>query len=197
MFTDWLRKISKGIVDPIAGALASIGVTANLLTIIGCLLNVGVSAIIATGRLRLGGILLIATALTDAFDGAVARKTGSPTKFGAYLDSTLDRVSDAAVLGALAWHYGFLCRPQYAMLAFVSVVGFILVSYTRARAEGLGIECKVGLFTRVERMVVLVAGLVLGLTPYALWLLAVGTWFTVGQRVWHVYRASQGQSLEG
>jgi len=196
MFTAWLRKVSRGFTEGVATVFVHVGLSANALTILGCLMNIGVAVILALGHLRLGGILLAFASIFDAFDGAVARRTGGATKFGAFLDSTLDRISESAVvLGLAIW---YMTQPGFTgeILAYVTLVGSWMVSYTRGRAEGLGIECKVGLFTRVERCIVLVAGLVLGLQLPMLWILAIGTPFTGFQRVWHVYQNSKGQLIE-
>ncbi|MEN6478281.1 MAG: CDP-alcohol phosphatidyltransferase family protein [Anaerolineales bacterium] len=195
MLDDWLRRISRGFLDPIAGWLCRLGLTANTVTAIGGLLNVIVGVLIALGHLSLGGWLLIVAAGFDAVDGTMARKLNRPTRFGAFFDSTVDRVSETAIFGGLLWHYASQGEPMNALLSFAALAGSLLVSYTRARAEGLGIECKVGWFTRVERSIVIIAALILGLVPYALWLLAVGTWFTTGQRVWHVYRVVRDEPL--
>lgn len=187
MFTDWLRKLTKGIVCPIARWLGSLGLSPNVITIFGCLLNVAVAIVIALGRLRLGGILLIPAFVMDAFDGAVAREMNRVTKFGAFLDSCLDRVSESAVLLALAWWYISTKEPLLALLAVISIIGAMLVSYTRARAEGIGVECKAGFFTRVERGLLVILGLVSGLAPLMLWVMAAGTIVTAVHRMIYVY----------
>ena len=195
MFTDWLRKLSRGIIGAVARFFGRIGLSANALTIIGCLLTIGVSAIIATGRLRLGGFCLIVAWAFDALDGTLARQMGNATKFGAFLDAVLDRVSDTSVLLALGWWY--LGQPGHIeeLLAYVAIIGSTLVSYTRARAECIGVECKVGLFTRVERSAIIVAALILGFTSQALWILAIGTMLTAAHRAVHVYLQTKGQPL--
>jgi CDP-diacylglycerol--glycerol-3-phosphate 3-phosphatidyltransferase len=195
MFTDWVRKITQGIVNPIAALLGRLGFTANALTLVGCLLNIGVGVVIATGQLQLGGVLLIATASFDAFDGVLARMRGQPTKFGAFLDSVLDRVSEAAVLLGLGWWYLGQGDRVAVMLVYVALLGSILVSYARARAEGIGVACKEGLLTRIERAILTIAGLILGLMVPVLWLLAVGTIVTAIHRVIHVYRVAKDTPL--
>jgi CDP-diacylglycerol--glycerol-3-phosphate 3-phosphatidyltransferase len=129
----------------------------------------------------------------DALDGGLARRLGRPTQFGAFLDSALDRVSEAAVFLGIAWWYMGQVGPWPEMLAFAALFGSLMVSYTRARAEGLGIDCKVGILTRVERCLVLIAGLVLNLVIPAL---AAGTLYTTVQRIWHVYRLAGDKPLE-
>ncbi len=194
-FTDWLRGVTKKIIGPVARFLGRLGLSPNALTVLGCLLNIGVGVVIATGRLQLGGFLLIFASAFDAIDGTLARQMGQATKFGAFLDSVLDRVSESATLLGIAWWYMGQSARVEEMLAYVTIVGSLLVSYTRARAEGISVECKGGYFTRVERAIVLIAALILGLTPWALGLLAVGTVATTIWRIVYVYRASKGALL--
>ena len=195
MLTQWLRKVTRGITIPIAGFLGRIGVSPNTLTLLGCLLTIGVAVVISRGYLRLGGICLIVAAAFDGLDGTLARQTGRPTKFGAFLDSVLDRVSDSVVLLGLAWWYMTQPGLTEEILAYVATFGSLMVSYARARAEGIGVECKTGLFTRVERSVVLIAALILGLVPIALWLLAIGTVLTAIHRVVYVYLQTKDAPL--
>jgi CDP-diacylglycerol---glycerol-3-phosphate 3-phosphatidyltransferase len=187
MFTDWLRKVFGKGLDAIAAVLVRLGITANAITIVGCLLNIGVGLVLAMGYLRLGGVLVLVVSAVDGLDGTLARIGRGPTKFGAFLDSALDRVSESALFIGLAWYYMGQPGRTEEMLLFVAIVGSLMVSYTRARAEGLGLECKVGLFTRVERCLALSLGLLLGLMDPVLWFLALGTWLTTLHRMLHVY----------
>ena len=195
MVTQWFRQTFRWLVDPVAKVLGRLGLSANGLTILGCLLNIGVAVVIATGRMRLGGILLIITSTLDAVDGALARHVSQPTKYGAFLDSVLDRVSESAVLLAVAWYY--MAQPGQVdeMLAYVAIVGSFLVSYARGRAEGLGIDCKVGVFTRAERCIVIIVALILGLVRQGLWILAVGSILTALHRVVYVYTQVKDEPL--
>ncbi len=195
MFTEWLRKVTRGFTSSIAAFLARFGISANALTIAGCLLNIALGVVIATGRLRLAGFCLIIAAGIDGLDGALARQIGRPTKFGAFLDSVLDRLSESAVLLGLAWWYMSQPGRLEEILAYVTIVGSTMVSYTRARAEGIGVDCEVGLFTRVERCLILIAALILGVTSQALWLLAIGTMLTTIQRILFVYLRVRDQAL--
>jgi CDP-diacylglycerol---glycerol-3-phosphate 3-phosphatidyltransferase len=187
MFTDWLRKVFGKSLDATASVLVRLGITPNALTIVGALLNIAVGLILAAGYLRLGGVLVLVVSLVDGLDGTLARIGRGATKFGAFLDSVLDRVSESALFLGLAWYYMGQPGRTEEMLLYAAIVGSLLVSYTRARAEGLGIECKVGLLTRVERCLVLFLGLVLGVMDPVLWFLALGTWLTTLHRMVHVY----------
>lgn len=192
-FTDWARDAARVITDPVAGALSRAGLHPNVLTLLGALLNVAAGVVLATGHLTLGGWMLVLIAPFDALDGALARVSGQRTRFGAFLDSTMDRISEMALFGGLWIHYLQRGSVLEAILAFVALVGANLISYTRARAESLGYSCKIGLLTRMERVAVLVIGLILGLIRPALWILAVGSLLTAVQRILHVY----GQARTG
>ncbi len=191
--TDWMRGQAKVIVEPIARFLARLGFHPNTITLLGVLLSAGAAAVLALGHIRVGGGLLLLTSSADALDGTLARLTGRKSRFGAFLDSSLDRISDALLLGGLLLYLLPRDAQLEVVLVFVSLVGFIMVSYTRARAEGVGYECKTGIFTRVERILVLGVGLLLGFVLPTLIVLAVGSWFTVVQRILYVYREAQRQ----
>ena len=165
---------------------------------LGFLGNVGAAYLIATDNLRwAGGLVLVASAL-DALDGAVARAKGQASLFGGFLDSTVDRFSEAALF------LGLLCLYIYGpaagsggpepVLIYFSLVGSLLVSYTRARAEGLGLECRVGLLTRFERILVLSLGLIFRQVMIALWTVAVLANFTVLQRAFHIWQATRSKA---
>jgi CDP-diacylglycerol--glycerol-3-phosphate 3-phosphatidyltransferase len=186
--TDWARARASGVLEPLAGWLGRLGVGANAVTVVGFLLQVGVSGLFATGRLRWGGVVLSLVAPLDALDGAVARETGSDGPFGAFLDSTLDRLSDAAlVLGLAAQRYQVGALMEAALLVGALVFA-LMVSYTRARAEALGAGCTVGLLTRLERILLIVLLSTLELISVLAWALALLSLVTFLQRVVHVYR---------
>lgn len=197
MVSDRLRALLSPVLSSIAGRLARLGLTPNSLTVIGLVLNVGVALVLASGCLRWGGVLILVASLADGLDGALARHTGSVTRFGAFFDSTLDRYAEAALFTGLVWHFATVGARTEAVLAVVALFGSLAVSYTRARAEGLGISCTVGLLTRAERMIVLALGLAAGLTLATLWVLAVFTHITAIQRILHVHKvaAAEGQTL--
>ena len=154
------RTLAKTILLPIARALAAIGITANTITLVGLLVNAVAAFFLATGRLVLSGILILFGGSFDAMDGVVARVSGKDESnpSGALLDSVIDRYSEAVIfLGAMIYFF-HLSNLLGVILVFASVIGSILVSYVRARAEGLQIECKVGLMQRPERIVLLALG---------------------------------------
>ncbi|MFW5933557.1 MAG: CDP-alcohol phosphatidyltransferase family protein [Actinomycetota bacterium] len=172
---------------PVGRGLARTGVTPNWLTTVGLLLTLAASVLVAIDELVVGGWLLVAGGLMDTFDGSVARATGRSTPFGSFYDSVTDRVSDALILGAMAW----LLReePRLFVLALVALVSAGLTSYVRAKAEAIDLDCSVGMMERAERAILLMAGLIFHrwLFEPVLWLLAVGGTVTVVQRVHHVW----------
>lgn len=193
MMTEWARKLSRPIVEPLARALARGGVSANALTVAGVLLQGFAAAWLATGHLRVGGLALAVAAACDGLDGAVARAAGRTTTFGAFLDSTMDRLAEIMIFAALLW---FVTEPSStapcrscaydSLLVMAALSGSLVVSYTRARSEGLGVGTKAGWLGRLERVLILVIALLLGTLRLGLVLIAVGAWLTVAQRVWDV-----------
>ncbi len=139
----------------------------------------------------MGGLLTALASLFDAIDGALARASGQTSPFGAFLDSTLDRISEAVIYLGLFLYYAQQSRRMEMLLIYATIVGSFMVSYARARAEGLGLQCKVGLLTRAERVCLLIVGLATGIMPWMLWALAVLTNVTVVQRVIHVWRLTR------
>ena len=151
--------------------------------------------LIVEGHLALAGLAFIFGSVMDTLDGRYSRMSGKGTLFGAFLDSTLDRVEEGVVLTAIAYSFADAGDAVAAAACVVTVLGSLMVSYTRARAEALGVECKVGIATRPVRVVLLSIGLVFGggelisgvdLLPASIYAMAALTAFTAGQRVWHV-----------
>ena len=190
MASEWLRQRSLGIVTPVAALVSRTGISPSGLTVLGFLLNLAVAVVLAAGHLQWGGGLVILASLFDTLDGAVARHTNRVSPFGAFLDSTLDRASEGVLYLGLLYHYVQEGATFEVLLIYVTIVASLLVSYTRARAEGLGIACRVGLFTRLERIVVLTLGLLTLQMTTALVVLAVGSLFTTLQRIVHVGRVA-------
>jgi len=147
-------------------------------------------ALCAAGSFFFAGVVVAASCIFDALDGALARASGTASVFGAFLDSFLDRYAEAAVYAGLLVHYAWAGAPSGAVAAFLAAIGSLMVSYARARAEGLGIECRAGLFARPERLAVLIAGLVTGLVLPALVILSVATNATAVRRLLHVLQST-------
>lgn len=184
-----------GIFEPPARLLLRLGVSPDAVTVLG---TVGVSGaalwFLPQGEFVAGVLVIALFIFSDTLDGTMARLSGRSSQWGAYLDSTLDRVSDAAIFAAVALYAARQGDDAGVALALAVLVGALLVSYARARAEGLGLDAAVGIAERTERLlVILVALLATGLgvdwaLTAALWLLAVGTWATVVQRMLFVRR---------
>ena len=159
-----------------------------MVTYTGFILTVGIAFLLARGELLLSGFLLIAVSLLDLVDGSLARATQQSSTFGAFLDSTLDRYSESVIFLALVYYYSATGGSQWALiLVFLTVVGSLMVSYTRARAEALNIECKEGWLQRPERIALLIIGLISGWVIPVLVIMAVLTNFTAIQRIYQVY----------
>ena len=192
MLSERLRAWTQGFRSALGRIIGRWGVSPNTLTLFGYLLHLPVMYALAFGHFALGGILLAVASAFDALDGSVAREMGRVTAFGAFFDSVADRFSEATVLlGLLLLYVGQGGRIE-PVLIYISLVGSMMVSYTRARAEALGVQCKEGLFTRFERVILLVIGLVVGRVRLVLWALAILTVFTALQRVYHVWRKTTG-----
>ncbi len=186
-----LRPHARRMAEYPARLLARLGLTPNALTLIGLLLNALVAGVLALGHPVLGGVLVLVANAFDMLDGALARVSGKGSRFGAFFDSTLDRYAEALIyLGVMAW----LVRlgDSWSLLAaYLSVVGSFMVSYSRARAEGLGVQGEVGWLPRPERILLLALALILHqyLLAPVLWLLAVMTNFTALQRILYAKKA--------
>src|SRR6266481_1394221 len=194
-----VRQLVTSIMRPLAG----LGITPNTLTVLGLLLSILTAFIIAQGWLFAGGLLVLFAGIFDMFDGAMARARNASTTFGAFFDSTLDRYSESIILFGLLfyalqrpemqdrfWPFHYE-QPWMITLVFIAVVGSFMVSYAKARAEGLGLECKTGLLARPERVVILALGLLSGTAIWALALLAVFSHVTAIERIVHVWRATR------
>jgi phosphatidylglycerophosphate synthase len=191
--TDLMRFVTVRLTTPIGHRLHVWGIHPDLITFVGLLFVAAAAYVIAQGEFVLGAIILIAGMPLDAVDGAVARAMQRKDQFGALWDSTLDRYADGFIFMGLAYHFSGQDNQTAVALSMLAMLGTQLVSYVRARAEGLNLSCKVGLFTRMERVVVILIMLLTGWVMAGLWVLTIGTHITVIQRVWHVYRAMKKQ----
>jgi CDP-diacylglycerol--glycerol-3-phosphate 3-phosphatidyltransferase len=189
--TDWARTQAGVLLVPIARVMGRLGIHPNTITILGLLLQIGVGVMFGLGYVTLGGWVLLVVAPIDALDGALARALGKQSRFGAFLDSTLDRLSDAALILGLTVHHLRQGAHVEVGLLLTALVAAMMVSYTRARAEALGFPCKVGLLTRMERIILIGVLSGLGLPTVTVWALAVLSVFTVVQRILYVYGVSR------
>lgn len=193
-FTDYLRRIFRGVLESLAAFANRLGIKPNFITAGGLLGNLVASVLIATGHLFWGGLIALLVGPLDALDGAIARLRGESGQYGAFVDSVTDRYSEIALYGGLLVYFNETGTWRDALLVFFAAVGSIMVSYVRARAESLDYTAKIGLFTRAERYLVLVPGIILGYPRVSLWLLAILANFTALQRFLHVRRQAKRNS---
>lgn len=191
MLTDWGRRNLKDFFESIASAFGAFHITPNAITLFGLLLNLVVAFLIVTDRVRAAGMLYIIAAGTDAIDGTLARMLGIRNRFGAFWDSTLDRMGEAIVIASIGLWTAKHGDLTGVAVAFAALVTSYLVSYTRARAEGLGIDTKVGVGTRVERFVIMVIALLLGYPIIGLAIIALLAGITTLQRIYDVWRQTR------
>lgn len=177
------------LLDPIVRLLAAAGVSPAMVTTAGLIGSVIAAVLIARGDLLAGGIVVLVAAGLDMFDGALARATGRATRFGAVLDATFDRISEAAVLFGMLVYELDLGNREEALLIFAALAGSLLVSYVRAKVEAMGGTMSDGLFTRTERVVLTSVALITGWLRAGLWVLAVLTLLTAAQRLLMAPRA--------
>ena len=177
--------------EPCARILLRLHVAPNAVTLLGFLLSGGVAYLFATGSFRAGGALLLVSSLFDLLDGTMARLGGRASAFGALLDSVTDRLSEAAVLLGLLLYYYDQSSQAGVILVYLTLVVSLLVSYVRARGEGLGVATTVGLVTRPERAVILAVGALVQQMLIILGIVAALSFLTAGQRFVHVWRRTR------
>jgi CDP-diacylglycerol--glycerol-3-phosphate 3-phosphatidyltransferase len=185
-FTDRLRIIFKGILDPIGAFLNRLGLTPNTITLLGLVGTTIGAYFISQGKMTTGAFVLLASVLVDAFDGTMARLRGEPSDFGGFVDSVSDRYAEFITFGGLLYHFLLLGDRHGVMVTFAAAAGSVLVSYVKARAEGLGFTAKVGILTRVERYIVLIPLLVFNQPFIAVLVIALLGNYTALQRILHV-----------
>lgn len=216
-YKDRAKRLAHGVFEPVVGGLAAAGVKPDMLTGLGFVLSLGAGLAFALGRFRTAATVTLLAGVCDILDGQLARRLSAVSRFGAFFDSTLDRLAEAALLVGIAWYYVFnlvlmtfdpervmrdvqhglepITWGLIALLAVLALVGSFMVSYTRARAEGLGLECRVGWFERPERMVLLIVAGYAGLGPVmpgALLVLVTLSFATASQRMAHVWKLTRG-----
>jgi len=190
-FRDFAQERLALVLTPIARVLLRLKVSANQVSYAGLLLNLCTAALVATGYpVWAGAVFLVAGAL-DLLDGIVARLSKTDSAFGAFVDSNVDRISEGVVFAAITYRFSLEGAAVDAALAVIALLTGTLVSYVRARAEGLGVTCKVGVLTRAERVVLIAAGLVFGFLPLAVYVLICLSLVTVWQRIGHTSRVLQ------
>ncbi len=187
--SDRMRALTGGLMQRVGSTVHHMGIHPDTITIAGLVVVAVGAYYIAVGQLQLGGVLLVISLPLDALDGAVARAMGRKDRFGAVLDSTLDRYADGLIFGALAFYFAGRGEQGNLLLALASLMGSFVVSYVRARAGEADLSVKIGLFSRFERVITLLLMLLVPpLLTLGLWVLALGTNVTGAQRLWFVYK---------
>jgi phosphatidylglycerophosphate synthase len=181
--------------DPVARLLLRMGARPNHMTVLGLGVSVAAAYVFSVGRLRWGAVLLAVAGLFDFFDGAVARLAGSDSDYGAFLDSVVDRYSDVAVLLGILVYYQQRNDTTGAVLTMATLAGTVMTSYTKARAQSIGVRCDIGVIERPERLIVLIAGATFHLLTPAMALLAVLTNVTALQRIIYTRRIARDTAL--
>lgn len=180
------KNIGRRLERPLTRFALTVPFSPNTVTVIGFVFMLFASSVLALD-IRTGGVLVLVAGFLDMLDGAIARAKGMVTSYGAYLDSVLDRYADAAAMLGVAWYMYMHGNNIAVLLSLISLVGSFLVSYARARAEGLGASCSHGLMERPERIILLAAGAMTGYMIPALWIMSILTHFTVIQRIVHTH----------
>ena len=180
------------VAEPVARAMVGLRLRPNQLSCLGLVGSAMAAAAFAADQRRVGAICLVLAGALDILDGALARVTGQVSPFGAFLDSVLDRYSDLMVLAGIVFLFARLGRLEVVAATLLALIGTVMVSYTRARAESVDVECKVGVMERGERMLVLILGALLDLLVPAIWVVALGANVTAVHRIAHTWRASRG-----
>ncbi len=186
-YKDTFRRL----IRPLARLLSAMRVRPDSLTTTGWVLALAAALLFALGYTKMAGAVMLFAGLFDALDGAVARESGRMSAFGAFLDSTLDRLSESAIFVGLVFFYASYSQPYEALLAGVAMTFSLMTSYTRARAEGLGFECEVGLLERAGRVVILSLFSIAGFLTVGIGLVAVGALITTTQRILYIRRLTK------
>ena len=178
----------KRVFDSIVSVFTYLEINPNILTLIGLAINIGAAVLFAKGLFFWAGLVVVFAGIFDMMDGEVARRTQRVTKFGAFFDSVIDRYSDLLLLLGLVHYYARWGQMFYVWLTGLVLIGSVLTSYTRARAESLIPDCKVGFLERPERIVLLIIGALSNRMAPVLWVMAILANWTVSQRIWYTWR---------
>ncbi len=197
----WVKELGRGVLTPVVRLAQALHLSANAVTVLGLVIVTIAAVLLASGLLLIAAIVVAAGSLLDAVDGALARESGGGTDFGGFLDSTLDRSGEGILYAGIAGYYLFHAdQPAWPVLAtLAALIGSFMVSYSRARAEGIGLTAAVGLAPRTERLVLIVAGIALAGLGFAtgmigaIVIITVLSVATVIQRIWHVRRLADAR----
>ncbi len=190
------KRALRPLLHPLVRVLSAMRVRPDSLTATGCALSLVAAVLFALGHVRAAGAVMLFAGLFDALDGAVARESNRMSRFGAFLDSTIERLSEAAIFVGVIFWYAASARPYEALLAGAAMTFSLATSYSRARAEGLGIPCEVGLLERAGRVLILSLSSLAGFLTAGLALVAAGALVTTVQRILHVRRLTKGEGTQ-
>jgi CDP-diacylglycerol--glycerol-3-phosphate 3-phosphatidyltransferase len=187
------RRFSSFILSPFVRLFCYLRVPPNLISLFGFVISLSSIYFIVKGRLIFGALLILIGGCFDLIDGEVARRRGVVSKFGAFFDSFIDRYSDTLIMLGLLYYFSTKGEIIYIILCGLSIIGSMMVSYARARAEGLGIECKVGFFERAERLLAIVIGMLFGgvVLKVAIWIIMAGSHITALQRLIYIHKLTK------
>jgi phosphatidylinositol phosphate synthase len=185
------KETFRQLIRPLARILSAMRVRPDSLTATGWALSVVAATLFAFGYTKTAGAVMLFAGLFDALDGAVARESNQISAFGAFLDSTLDRLSESAIFAGVIFFYAASGRPYETLLVGTAMTFSLMTSYTRARAEGLGLKCEVGLLERAGRVVILSLFSLMGFLLVGIGLVAAGALVTTAQRILHVRRMTK------
>ena len=193
-FSDRMRVVFKGTLDPIGAFFNRLGIYPNTMTLLGLAGNIIGAILLAIGHMTIGGIIVLLMGIVDTLDGTMARLRGMPSDFGSFIDSVSDRYSELVIFGGLLYY--FLHKGDWlsALAIYAAASGAVLVSYVRARAASLGMDTKVGFLSRFERYLVLAPSLIFGFPMIGIWIIAIFANFTAIQRILDVRRQAQEQN---
>jgi len=193
-FSDRMRIVFKGVLDPIGAFFNRLGIFPNTMTILGLAGNIIGAILLGLGYMSIGGVVVLVMGLVDALDGTMARLRGMPTDFGSFVDSVTDRYSELVIFGGL--FYYFLHKGDWlsVLAVYIAASGAVLVSYVRARAASLGMDTKVGFLSRFERYLVLAPSLIFNIPMIGIWIIAILANITALQRIADVRRQALEQN---
>jgi CDP-diacylglycerol--glycerol-3-phosphate 3-phosphatidyltransferase len=190
-FTDFMRARFKGLLDPLGAFFNRIGITPNMMTMLGLLGNIVGAWFLAQGNMLLGGMFVLICTPFDALDGTMARLRGEANEFGAFVDSVTDRYSELFILGGLLYYFTTHNDHVSTIAVYMAAAGSVLVSYVKARADSLKFDANVGILTRMERYLVIAPLLLFNLPAVAVWIVAVLANITALQRIWRVRKQAR------
>jgi CDP-diacylglycerol--glycerol-3-phosphate 3-phosphatidyltransferase len=193
-FSDQMRVVFKGILDPLGAFFNGLGLYPNTMTLLGLIGNIIGAILIGAGHMTIGGVVVLVMGIVDTLDGTMARLRGMPSDFGAFVDSVTDRYSELVIFGGLMYFYIQKGDWLSVLAVYLAASGSVLVSYVRARAASLGMDTKVGLLSRLERYLVLAPSLVLNIPWVGVWIIGIFANITAVQRIIDVRRQARDQN---